>query len=248
MQPTPKPIPGLKAIVFDLDGTLARSGLESAAALARALVQRGDLPDPTWPERDFIAEPGYAQMLEQVAAERFSGAVFPYGAWAEALQRYLVTNGAAADQASEIVEDYVHWRVESIELRPGVHRLLERLSGFRLGLLTNGPSRLQWRKIELLKLGPLFAAIIVSGDRGIYKPAAAIFQQMSEELEVRPQESAYVGDSLYDDIAGAKGAGWWAIWLNSGQRQPDPQLYRPDRQISALEQLPDLLDGVVLNG
>ena len=120
MESAPKPIPGLKAVVFDLDGTLARSGLEAAEALARALAQRQGLPDPTWPKRDFLGEPGYTQMLEQVAAERFSGALFPYGAWAEALQRYLVINGAAADQASEIVKDYVHWRVESIELRPGV--------------------------------------------------------------------------------------------------------------------------------
>ena len=243
MESAPKPIPALKAVVFDLDGTLARSGLEPAEALARALGQQDELPDPAWPKRDFIAEPGYAQMLQRVAAERFSGMTFPYGAWAEALRRYLVTNGADADRADEIVDRYVRRRVESIELRPGALELLEALSGFRLGLLTNGPSRLQWRKIELLKLKKLFAAIIVSGDRGIYKPDRAIFQQMSEALSVRPQEAVYVGDSLYDDIAGAKGAGWWAIWFNNGQRQPDPQLYRPDRQISALGQLPALIGG-----
>lgn len=242
MKTAQKPIPGLRAVVFDLDGTLARFGLEPSQALAHALAEQAKLPDPRWPERDFLAEAGYADLFEEVSDERLNGAFFIYGTWAEALKRYLIANGASPEQAALIVDDYVQRRVESVQLRPGARELLAKgLKGFKLGLLTNGPSELQWGKIDRLRIGEAFDAIIVSGDLGIHKPDLGIFQAMAKALRVEPHEALYVGDSLYDDMTGAKRAGWWAIWFNTGHRQPDPADAKPDLEISSLDELPSLL-------
>lgn len=239
-----KPIAGLRAVVFDLDGTLARFSIEPSEALAHALAREEDLPDPHWPQRSFLSEAGYAELLEEVSDERVNGAFFIYGAWAEALRRYLIVNGASPEQAARIVNDYVQQRLESIELRPGARELMKRLRDlkrFKLGLITNGPSRLQWAKIDELQLREAFAAIIVSGDLGIHKPDLEIFRAMERALDARPREIVYVGDSLYDDMMGAKRAGWWAIWFNTGHRQPDPENSKPDFEITQLDELPDLL-------
>jgi len=239
-----KPIPGLHAVVFDLDGTLARFGVEPSEALARALARRGNLPDPHWPERNFLSEAGYAELLEEVSDERVNGAFFIYGAWAEALQRYLIANGASPEQAARIVADYVQRRLESIELRSGARELMKRLKGLegdKLGLITNGPSGLQWAKIDRLGLREEFDKIIVSGDLGIHKPDIRVFQTMTKALHAEPHETVYIGDSLYDDITGAKRAGWWAIWFNTGHRQPDPENAEPDFEVDQFDELPSLL-------
>jgi HAD superfamily hydrolase (TIGR01549 family) len=241
MRITRKPIPGLRAVVFDLDGTLARFGLEPSESLAQALARQTDLPDPSWPKRNFLSEAGYAELVEKVSGERLNGAFFIYGAWAEALKRYLIVNDANPEQAARIVEDYVQARVESVELRPGIQSMLKRFAHFKRGLITNGPSQMQWRKIDKLGLRDEFDAIIVSGDRGIHKPDLVIFQAMTKALHVEPHEVVYVGDSLYDDMMGAKRAGWWAIWFNTGHRQPDPEDAEPDFEISSLDELSDLL-------
>lgn len=89
--------------------------------------------------------------------------------------------------------------------------------GFTLGLITNGDSHRQREKIKSLELAKYFAdRIIVSGDYNYAKPDPRIFKNM--EAICNGQAFIYVGDSLVNDIEGAKAAGWESIWISNHEQ------------------------------
>lgn len=71
---------------------------------------------------------------------------------------------------------------------------------YLLGLITNGPSRAQWQKIEKLKLRKYFDCVLVSGDLPWEKPDQHIFLEACKLLSVEPRMCIMVGDKLETDI------------------------------------------------
>lgn len=67
-------------------------------------------------------------------------------------------------------------------------------------MITNGPSRAQWEKVERLQLKDYFDCILVSGDLPWEKPDQKIFQQACQLLGVEPRNCIMVGDKLETDI------------------------------------------------
>lgn len=115
-------------------------------------------------------------------------------------------------------------------------QLLDELKakGIQLGVITNGPSAHQWKKVTALNVIRWMPQknLIVSGDIGIIKPNRGIFDIAKERAGVAEDEIWFVGDSYLNDIVGAKGAGWNALWINrwkkelaAGDVQPDVMVY-----------------------
>lgn len=71
---------------------------------------------------------------------------------------------------------------------------------YLLGLITNGPSRAQWQKIERLGLRKYFDCVLVSGDLPWEKPDQQIFLEACKMLNVEPRTCIMVGDKLETDI------------------------------------------------
>lgn len=67
-------------------------------------------------------------------------------------------------------------------------------------MITNGPSRAQWQKIEKLKLRKYFDCVLVSGDLPWEKPDQHIFLEACKLLSVEPRMCIMVGDKLETDI------------------------------------------------
>jgi putative hydrolase of the HAD superfamily len=61
--------------------------------------------------------------------------------------------------------------------------------------------------LESLGLEPLLDGIITSAGAGARKPSPAIFEQALALVQATPAEAIHVGDSLDEDIAGARAAG-----------------------------------------
>ena len=69
-----------------------------------------------------------------------------------------------------------------------------------------------------------------------------MFRAVCERLAVEPKEAAYVGDSPWADMAGARNAGMRSIWINRhGLDWPEDQ-EPPDATIQSLAELPAALD------
>lgn len=99
-----------------------------------------------------------------------------------------------------------------------------------LGVITNGPSAHQWKKVNALKMQRWAEKknLIVSGDIGINKPDAGIFDEAKARAAAAIEEFWYVGDNYVNDIVGAKKAGWKALWLNRWRKELKPEEVQPD--------------------
>ncbi|MCL2885110.1 MAG: HAD-IA family hydrolase, partial [Oscillospiraceae bacterium] len=92
-----------------------------------------------------------------------------------------------------------------------------RARGLRLGVISNGPSLLQNRKLDVCGLRGKFDVCMVSGDEGVHKPAPEIFRRAALRLGAAPEECVFVGDHPVNDIQGAVGAGMRAVWMVGGE-------------------------------
>jgi HAD superfamily hydrolase (TIGR01509 family) len=114
---------------------------------------------------------------------------------------------------------------------------------FKLGLVTNGPSRTQRPKIEQFRLIDYLDLLIVSEEVGVAKPDPAIFAIALERLGVAPSQALFVGDSPEFDLRGAAAAGIPFIWMNPRRETLPADVERPIAVIERLTELLPLLDG-----
>lgn len=87
-----------------------------------------------------------------------------------------------------------------------------RSKGYLLGMLTNGFSAIQNRKIDVSGLRPLFDYILISGDDNLQKPNVEAFRRVALRLGVHPADCVYVGDNPENDVKGALDAGMQAVF------------------------------------
>lgn len=111
---------------------------------------------------------------------------------------------------------------------------------YLLGLITNGTSRAQWQKIELLGLRKYFDVLLVSGDLPWEKPDQNIFLEACKLLGVPPRNCIMVGDKLETDIKGGKEAELGGtVWIPLYKETEVSDL--PDVTIDCVTELPEVL-------
>jgi len=84
-------------------------------------------------------------------------------------------------------------------------------------------------------------AAVSSGRHGKTKPHPTIFRAALELLEVEPEAAVMVGDSIDDDVEGARAAGIQGVLLDRENRYPDV-----DEKLTDLRALPTALGLVQL--
>lgn len=79
-------------------------------------------------------------------------------------------------------------------------------AGVKMGVITNGPFSHQVQKFHILGLDKWFTEdhLIVSAGVGVAKPDVQIFRMAEEKWGMEPENTFMIGDSLENDIAGAK--------------------------------------------
>ncbi|MGL4819252.1 MAG: HAD family hydrolase [Bacilli bacterium] len=92
-----------------------------------------------------------------------------------------------------------------------IHSL--RLDGYKLGLITNGGTLIQERKIKQLGYAALFDVIVISESIGYEKPARAIFEHALTEMRTSAEKCIFIGDHPINDIFGAKQLGMRSVWI-----------------------------------
>lgn len=146
----------------------------------------------------------------------------------QACQEFGWTISDAEAQAFQ--SDYARFQGE-IELTDDMRKILDHCltNQIPLGVITNGPTAHQWRKVHQLQLTNWIPAehIFISSEVGVAKPNKEIFQLVEERLSVPAAELTYIGDSYANDVIGAKDSGWQVIWLNRRNHAP---LENPARQ------------------
>lgn len=195
----------MRAVYVDCDGTLLTLGCTYDDLFRRACDAAGVDYDPD---------------LQAAYSEAFFGAFEsfdpdPYRAGMAA----AVDAGSLDADPSVLREAYVDAEVAASTPADGAREALDAFDGpdSRLGVLTNGVTAVQRRKLEASGLFDRFDAYLPSYEVEAHKPDPAIFEAARERLAA--EEYVYVGDSLEHDVRPAREAGFLAVHVDSGSER-----------------------------
>jgi putative hydrolase of the HAD superfamily len=213
----------IRAVLFDLDGTLL-DRRRSFEQFVRGQWQR------------------FAHILHAVDQEQYVQILVARDRNGYAPRQDLFTGMVAqfelpAGLPETLLNDYRAGFPSACLLFPDAAQTLSslRVSGLKLGLITNGSVRMQSGKLACLALSPMFDTILISDAEGICKPDRQIFLRALERLNANPAQAVFVGDHPEVDVAGARAAGMQAIWRR------DPAVSRVVEADAVIEELGDLL-------
>ncbi|TML77873.1 MAG: HAD family hydrolase [Actinobacteria bacterium] len=221
----------LRAVLFDVDFTLARPGPElGPEGYARAGERHGLRLDPARYEA--------ARDAALVDLRRHPELEHDDEIWFRFTERIVRGMGGDADSAYACAVEITRgWeRHENFELYDDVPDALAalRAAGLRIGLVSNSARDVNdFARHHGLDVD----AGISSFHHGWTKPHASIFRAVLDLLAVEPAEAVMVGDTIADDVEGALALGMRAILLDREGLHPD---FEP--RAEALSELPPLLE------
>lgn len=106
---------------------------------------------------------------------------------------------------------------------------------FKLMMVTNGLSEVQWPRIKAKQLQPYFEHIIISDEIGVAKPQTAFFDHCHNLLgNPNKDRVLVVGDTLKSDILGGNNYGYKTCWYNYYGKENNTQI-KPDFQIDSIQ-------------
>ena len=220
----------LKAVLFDVDFTLARPGPElGPEGYVRAGERHGLRLEPTRYEA--------ARDAALVDLRRHPELEHDDEIWFRFTERIVRGMGGDADSAYACAVEITRaWELhENFELYDDVPDALAalRAAGLRIGLVSNSSRDVRdFARHHRLDVD----AGISSFHHGRTKPHASIFRAVLDLLDVETSEAAMVGDTIADDVEGALALGMRAILLDREGTHPD---FEP--RIEALHELAPLL-------
>lgn len=225
----------LKTVFLDLDDTILDFARAEAAALRRALTEAGAPADDAVLARYHAINAAQWELLEEGTLTREQVLLGRFD--------ILFKEIGLVCSAREICERYEGYLAEGHWFIPGVEALLEALAPrYELYLASNGTVEVQYRRLESAGIKRYFQGIFISGELGADKPSQAFFEKCFAAVPGFSKESAVmVGDSLTSDIRGGKNAGLRTCWFNPHGKPARSDIV-PDYEISALNQLPPLLE------
>lgn len=175
----------VKAVVFDLDGTLIASNHdydEMARRVKAILGESGVLTDALSQQgRIWEIIQGGVRSLQELGLppERIKGIL---------------------DGIDEALNEVEVSSVGSVELKPGATELLEHLRerGIKIGIATRSCGEYAKRSMEASRLSGYFDVVLARDEVEFPKPDPRHLLQIVEELDASPESAVFVGDTETD--------------------------------------------------
>jgi HAD superfamily hydrolase (TIGR01549 family) len=182
--------PGLRAVLFDWDGTLVNSADKTYRCYVHVFEGFGIAFDRARFEETY--SPDWHHTYVEVG--------LPREHWTVADERWI-----ACYQGSKS------------ELVPGTPEALARVKdrGLRQGIVSSGDGRRVRRELEALGVADYFGTVVCGGETEQRKPHPAALLLALERMGMAPAEAAYVGDSP-EDIQMSRAAGVFAVGIPGG--------------------------------
>jgi putative hydrolase of the HAD superfamily len=210
-------VQSLRAVLFDVDFTLAKPGPDLGPEGYRRLGARFGLElDPARYDEARAAAVGELKRHPELDHDE--------EIWIEFTTQIVRHMGGSGDSAracaAEMVAAWEH--SHNFELYEDALPVLEdlRRRGLKLGLISNTSRDLAQ---FVTHHGLDVDAFVSSGRFGKTKPHPSIFEHVLAAIGVRPAEAAMVGDSVDDDVEGARALGMRAFLLDREGRYPDAE-------------------------
>ena len=227
----------IKAVFFDLDGTLCDS--DTAWDIAQRdmfqLFQK-HYPDVSEEALTEAWRTVHRELFQQLNAGKCSMAEVRDSRF-QCLFREL---DLPTNSVMEEISDFFCSRyLTSLHLYEDV-AVLEELHAYHVGIITNGAHDVhtdsQLSKVQHLGLSDRIQSLTISGEIGVRKPNLEIFKVACERASVLPEEAMFIGDSIQNDIVGANRAGMASVHINRTSDGLIPKMAdeQPDYSISNL--------------
>jgi HAD superfamily hydrolase (TIGR01549 family) len=232
----------IKAILFDLDGTLFHHLPTSGEVFVKHLRDLGlqiseedRVRAEHWVHYYFAHSPEIqadSKMFEEDSK----------GFWINFTQRRLIASGMEQTQAVELAPQVSDHMSEAyrpkIYVPEEAHTLLKFLqgSGYVLGMVSNRESPYR-EEMQKQKLDCYFQFFLAGGEVNSFKPDALIFERALELAGTSAQETMYVGDNYFADIVGSHRAGLTPVLYDPINLFPDADC----AVIKSLAEIPALL-------
>src|SRR5215467_8486879 len=210
----------VRALIFDLDGTLIDSKQDLIRSVNAVLVEMG---------------------REALHEDTISGYI---GHGAPKLIGRALGNGTTEEDRDRGLKFFLTYyedhKMDSTSAYPGVAEALEELREFPMAVLTNKPVRVSRKILEGLGLAKYFRAIYGGNSFETKKPDPLGAKKILEELSAAPAEALMVGDSEVD-VQTARNAGTLAATVNYGFGTHNRAAYPADIYLDCLTDLVKLL-------
>ena len=234
----------IKAVFFDLDGTLC----DSDTAWSIAQSETFQFLHKQYPN---VSEEALTEAWKTVHQRLFQQLNAGKCAMADVrdarFQCLFKELGLPIDKGMEELSDFFCSRyLTSLHLYNDV-TVLEELHAYHIGIITNGAhdehTDSQLSKVRHLGLSERIQSLTISGEIGIRKPRVEIFQVACERAGVLPKEALFVGDTIGNDIVGANRAGMTSVLVDRKSDALMPKIVeeQPDYSISNLHDVSSCL-------
>jgi putative hydrolase of the HAD superfamily len=195
----------IRAVCFDLDGTLGGYGGDFGGLLAVARSELG------------LEQCSMNQFAAIVQEElRREGSLDLHTVLVRTLDRL---EQRAPPDLKELAEQVTTRYASEVRRAPGAAQLLARLDAkdVKMALISNGPEDMQRAALKALGFERHFRAVIISGDPDVAarKPASRVFALACTGLESLPAETLMVGNDPVADVKGATQYGMPAVLIGS---------------------------------
>jgi HAD superfamily hydrolase (TIGR01549 family) len=224
----------IKAITFDLGGTLAHGELDKQN-YRRALI--GYFYEIGYSRGRAALDKSRQSMLDRLRKAQAKNVELRFDVLYSGL---LFDLGLHPTQEKLEYIEQLYNRFFRIDFVPGLKEMLIDLSGkYNLAIISNVISNVSRFALQKLDFEKYFDYIVLSRDLGVRKPDPEIFNFVLNSWGIEGSEAVHVGDSLENDVQGGKNAGMKTVWI---KRDEEMTNIHPDFVISKVTELPALFN------
>ena len=229
----------IKAVFFDLDGTLRHSVPTGDQIQNEYLIELGLSISPEdhlnamrWEYRYWANS---ADLRDDIIAHSSDSENF----WVEYTRRRLLALNFSPQQSINLAPKVsAHmgetYKPESI-VPEDVRRMLPELkqAGYIMAVISNRDKPFQ-ETMDTHNLSEFFSFSLAGGEVDSYKPDPGIFEHALRRANVTAQETVYVGDNYFADVIGSRRAGLRPVLY-------DPNGIFPDADCATIKSFNELL-------